>query len=387
MTSPASPAATARAARAWIEARAGDLIDDVAALVALDSPSDDAALLQSAATALADRFALPGATVSAHDGGAGPHLAIDLGRPDVLVLGHYDTVWPAGTAGRRPFAVADDVASGPGVLDMKAAIAMARWALATRQAVDPDRAPNVRISLTPDEEIGNHATRTRLAAWAAQARAVLVLEPPLPGGALKTARKGIATARLAVAGRAAHAGLEPHLGINAAVHAARAALYADALAEHRRGLTVNVGSILAAGPANVVPAAAELEVDVRGWSEADLAGTLAALEAWAASQDGVVISVDGVVHRPPWQRSAASDGALAAARQVGAALGLDLGEGEAGGGSEANLVAASGTPILDGLGPEGAGAHAEHEHISIRSLLDRTALLAGLTLALEQPSG
>lgn len=380
---PPGPAEIARLARAWIQDRAEAMLADVAALVELETPSEDGAALGAAAAALPGLLRIEGGRLASHDGGRAPHLCVDTGEPAVLLLAHYDTVWPVGTAAARPFAVAGDRAEGPGVVDMKASLAMAAWALAARRAVAPEVPPRVRLSLTPDEEIGNPATGARLAAWAAEARAVLVLEPPLPGGALKTARKGIATARLTVAGRAAHAGLEPHLGINAAVHAARAALHADALAEPGRGLTVNVGSIVAEGPANVVPAAAKLEVDVRGWSEADLAGTIGALEAWAAAQDGVGISVDGIVHRPPWRRSAASDALLAAARPVGAALGLDLDEGEAGGGSEANLVAASGTPLLDGLGPEGAGAHAEHEHISVGSLLDRTALLAGLTAALE----
>ncbi len=378
-----------REALMWLKGRRRDLLDDLRALVEQETPSGDPELLRRAASWLADWLGGLGevTVVASHEGG--PHLMVDVGQVEpgrsALVLCHYDTVWPRGTIERRPFSVGVDAAEGPGVLDMKASIVLVRHALEFLLAENVDVPGGVRVFVSSDEELGNPTSDELIRELAGQAKHVLVMEPPLADGRLKTSRKGYASVRLRIGGRAAHAGISPDHGISASVEAARAALFADQL--NAGSTTVNVGVIRSGHRANVVPPEAELLLDVRAANEADLEATLGALRAYRAKSSQARVEVAIMTRRPPMQRVPNMNRLVTSAQRVGAALGMTIREGYTGGVSEGNLAQAAGAPTIDGLGVVGVGPHQEDERICVSSLVERTALHAGMLLDLSRDDG
>jgi glutamate carboxypeptidase len=347
-----------------------DLLDDLALLVSVESPSLDVdALVESAAVVgglIERRLGRPATLV---DGPVGPHVHWSGGgRPRVLLLGHHDTVFPIGTLAERPFAVVDGRATGPGVFDMKAGIVQAIHAVATLD--DPS---GVEILLSCDEEVGSASSRALVEERALACGAVLVLEPSADGGALKTGRKGTGTFEVVIRGRASHAGLDPEKGVNALVEAARQVLDIAELGDPATGTTVTPTVAVAGTADNVVPSEARIRVDVRVLQ----ASEKERIEAWFAARRPVdpdcSIDVSGGIGRPPMPESSS-------ATLFPLALAVDPSiEGRAvGGGSDGNFTAALGVPTLDGLGAVGAGAHADHEYVEVATMPGRVALLAGV---------
>ena len=350
------------------------MLDELAALVSVESFSSDVAAGAACARTVAGlgRELLGGdaEVVTAADGHT--HLRWRFGRPRVVLVGHFDTVWPMGTLRRKPFAIADGRATGPGVFDMKAGIVQGFHALATLASPD-----GVAVLLTGDEEIGSESSRTLIEETARGAAAALVLEPSA-GGALKVARKGVSMYRIAVHGRAAHAGLEPERGVNALVELAHRVVGLGALARPELGTTVTPTLAQAGSAGNVVPAAASLEVDVRALEPEEQRRVDAAIRAVATTVPGAEVVVDGGPNRPPLPASASRQ-LFARAAAAAQRLGLPELQGvTVGGGSDGNFTAAAGTPTLDGLGAVGDGAHAEHEHAVVSAMAERAALLAEL---------
>lgn len=286
-------------------------------------------------------------------------------RP-VLLLCHYDTVWPPGTLQEFPFALEEGVARGPGAFDMKAGIVQGIHAV--RDTEGP-----VTVLFTPDEEIGSPASRSLIEEEALSSRAVLVLEPAGEGGAVKVARKGAALWRLEVQGRAAHAGLEPERGVNAAAELARQMLAVEHLARHEEGTTVSVTTVAGGTAANVIPEGAWCSVDARMWTAGEARRLEEAMAGLTPELPGARIMVTGGLNRGPMERSAAED---LYARLL--KLGHDVGTAEVGGASDGNLTAALGVPTLDGLGAVGGGAHSRDEHVMVGEMPRRAAMLAGL---------
>jgi glutamate carboxypeptidase len=371
---------------AWLEARRADMTALLAALVETESPSDSPSHVDAAGDLFACRAEEAGAAVTrvrCGDAGRAVRALFPGAAPSaepVLLIGHLDTVWPLGTVGSRPFRVEGDVASGPGVFDMKAGLVQGLFALMALVAAG--RAPRrpVVFLATPDEELGSRQSRGVVEAEARGAAAALVLEPAAgPRGALKTARKGVGWYRVTVTGRAAHAGLDPGKGVSAVDEMARVVLACHALADPARGTTLNVGVASGGTRANVVAAEAVCEVDVRV-SGRDEAGRVdAAIRALRSAHPDARLAVEGGLNRPPMERTDATARLLAAAREAAAALGLpDPGETAVGGGSDGNFTSALGVPTLDGLGAVGDGAHAVHEHVRLDRMVERAALLARL---------
>jgi glutamate carboxypeptidase len=357
------------------------LLETIEALVRLESPSGDAAAINRCQKELELRLSDLGGVVTRLSGGpAGDHLRFEIGSGarQVLLLGHIDTVWPVGTLAARPFREEGGRLHGPGVFDMKAGLAMAALALKAL-AEGPDELPGTIVLLvTADEETGSAASRAVIEAEALASVAVLVLEPALPGGALKTSRKGCGEFVLRVSGRAAHAGIEPEKGASAVSELARQIPRIEALQDAAAGTALNVGVIRGGSRPNVVAAAAEAVIDVRVASAAEAARVAGALRALEPVDARTRLAVSGGIDRPPMARSAGAASLFAIARAVAADLGHALGEGGTGGGSDGNLTAALGVPTLDGLGAVGGGAHAADEHVSVADLPWRAALLAGL---------
>jgi glutamate carboxypeptidase len=357
-----------------------ELIETLRLLSSRDAPSGSPAALAPVADLLGSWFASLGGRVTRHESVAGPHLEAEFGPPErpgqyVLVLCHYDTVWPAGTAAARPFRVEGELAHGPGVLDMRGGIVATFRALELLAQLDALHRP-VRVLITADEETGSQASRELIAARARSAEIALVPEPALAGGALKTARKGWSTYRLHVRGRAAHAGLEPEAGVSAIDELVDRLIELRRLADPTTGTTLNCGLVRGGSAANVIADRAEAEIDVRFPDAPEEARIRAAFAALHAARAGAELDVEELHSRPPLERTPAIAAAAERAGALGALLGLELGEGSAGGVSDGNLAAAEGVPVLDGLGPEGGGAHTPYEHVSLSSLVERTALVA-----------
>jgi len=293
------------------------------------------------------------------------HLRWTFGTPRVLVLGHLDTVWPLGTLARWPYRVDGDVATGPGVFDMKAGVAMALHALSQLPSLD-----GVRLLLNVDEEIGSPTSRSLILDSVKGCRATLVCEPA-SGLSVKTARKGIAMYEVSVAGRAAHAGLEPEKGINAAVGLAHAVLALSTLGDASIGTSVTPTVLSAGTTTNTVPAAASVAVDVRAAEPAELDRVDAAVRSLSVPVGSIEVS--GGINRPPLDASSSAELFTRAQRLLPGLQGIAVG-----GGSDGNFTAGAGVPTLDGLGAVGDGAHAEGEHVLLSHLEPRANLLTGL---------
>lgn len=358
---------------------------DLAELVTLETPSGDEPLLDVFCDALCARVeSLGGRVKRTRAPGHGTHVAVTLGDPagsrPVLLLGHYDTVWPRGTTARNPVTTAGGRLSGPGAFDMKAGIVQALAALGRLHA--EAALPPVTLLCTCDEEAGSPSSRELIADHARRASAVLVLEPSLDG-ALKTARKGVARYRVEVRGRSAHAGLDPGAGVDAIAEACTFALAAHALARPAEGTTVSVGTIAGGTGWNVIPAGAVLEVDARAVTAAEAARVDRALHAIPPTDARAGLAVSRLAAWPPMERSPAGAALFSVARECAAGLGIDLEERAAGGASDGNLCAAVGAAVLDGLGAVGGGAHADDEWVDTAAMPVRAALLAELIVALS----
>lgn len=355
-------------------------------LVSYDTPGQDKVRCDALADLMATQLAPLGEVSRITNPHGGDHLRLHIPASGttteeaaVLILCHYDTVWPVGTAAMRPLQVMGDTAFGAGLYDMKASIALSMLALRGIGELGLRLRRPVTWLITSDEEIGSPASRELIEREARSAAQVLVLEPPIEQGSLlKTARKGVGVYNLAITGRAAHAGVEPEKGINALTELAHQILAVEALANHAQGTTVNVGVAQGGSASNVVPAAATMEIDVRVWSAAEADRLEAGFRALRPVLPGAQLLLTGGLNRPPMERTPASIALFKRTQVIGAELGLSLGEGATGGASDGNFTSALGIPTIDGLGAPGQGAHAMHEQINIPRALQRLALLMGL---------
>lgn len=301
------------------------------------------------------------------------------GRGRVLLFGHLDTVFPDGTAAERPYREADGRAYGPGVCDDTGGFLAGLAAARVLDLVGDHGYAELVIALTPDEEVGAPASRHVLAALAAQVDAALCLECARENGDIVGARKGVADVVVDIAGRAAHAGVEPERGVSAAVEAAHLVLELQSLNGRRPGLSVNVGQVSAGERANVVPADARLTVEVRAQRLIDLEEALDHIDERARSPLAAGASITATRRDvcPPLERAATAELAEVAVR-IATTLGLNVGVAATGGASDANFVAATGVRTLDGLGPVGGGDHGVDEWLDLDSVAPRVALLAAL---------
>ncbi|HWD04805.1 MAG TPA: M20 family metallopeptidase [Amycolatopsis sp.] len=373
----------------WVRAHRADLLSDLAGYVGIETPSDDKESLRKGLswvdTWLRERIGEP---ESGRDVDGGPHGDIKVydypgaGEQPVLVLCHYDTVWPLGTLAHWPFTVDGDRATGPGIFDMKSGLVHVVWALRAIDAHDLPR-PALRIVLNGDEELGSPASRPVIEEAARDTRATLVFEASA-SGAVKTSRKGVGLFQVHATGVESHAGLDPTKGASAIDELARAILALHALTDLAAGTTVNVGVISGGTRQNVIAGSAHGEIDVRVASAAEAARVDAGLAALAAHDPRATVKIEGGWNRPVMERSDAIAQLYELARDRAAELGVDLRETSVGGASDGNFVAALGHAVLDGFGAVGDGAHARHEHISVDGMLERTALAADVLYRLGQ---
>ena len=378
---PARPASTiagmgspSTALVARLRERTPEMIEALRALVEVESPTSDLQACAACADTV-DELARELLGVRAErvlvDGRV--HLRWRFGeRARVVLIGHFDTVWPVGTLARWPFERRGGTLTGPGIFDMKAGVVQLLFALA-----QIDNRAGVVVLLTSDEEVGSPTSRELLEVTASGAGAALVLEPSAHG-ALKTERKGVDVYRLEVTGRAAHAGLDPETGANAAVELAHQLVAISVLARSECGTTVTPSLVAAGTASNTVPAHATAHVDVRTRTREEGERVASALMALRPITPDTALAVVKSISVPPLERSSSAE-LFQRAQGLAASLGLPpLAEAAVGGGSDGSVVASFGVPTLDGLGAVGDHAHGEGEFVVVEALAERTALVCAL---------
>lgn len=369
-------------------------LTDLAALVAIDSGSYSPAGVNRVADWTQDRLLRLGFAVErtspapAHAHPVGDvliarkpgRLPVAEGGRRVLLVAHMDTVFDDGTATERPFALDGVLARGPGVSDDKGGLLAGLTALEILQEAGSEQYAELVFLATPDEEIGSPASRPVTEAAARGAHFALALECARENGDVVVARKGVADFRVTVTGRAAHAGIEPERGANAALAAAHLVVALQALNGHWDDVTVNVGVVRAGTRTNIVCPEAELHVEVRSATAAGIAAARTAIQAAAArpAVPGTTATVEQLDICPPMEDTPVSRRMLDRARKIAAGLGILLDGAATGGVGDANFISGIGVPTLDGLGPVGGADHTPEEWLDTATVPVRVALLASL---------
>ncbi len=342
------------------------LLKDLEALVRCESPSEDLAAC-SEVVRLASGIAenLLGSPGRILDIKGRPVFWWGDENPEVVLLGHLDTVWPKGSF-EPIWDVTGDIVRGPGIFDMKAGFIQALYAL---QGVKG----SVALIATTDEETGSATSRELIEEVSRNSRAVLVLEAAVDGK-VKIGRKGTSMYQVTLHGKAAHAGLEPEKGVNATREIATIVLHMATLEDPSKGTTV-VPTVLRSGnTTNTVPDHATLDIDIRSYSQAELVRVDQAIRALKPQNSEARIEISGGLNRPPLELSS-TQSLYKRAAKVARAMGFELGAASVGGASDGNFAAAAGANVLDGLGAVGAGAHALSEWASVKELSARSEFL------------
>src|SRR5271170_246895 len=368
----------------YLSQRQDQIVDTIRDLVEIESPSDNKPAVDRIAAFLAPKFeALGGRTRLHRSTDFGDNLQIDFAaeatRKPVLLLGHYDTVYPLGTLASMPCKIENGRLCGPGVLDMKSGIALMLHAIAALQAWHGQLPRPVTVFLVSDEEVGSHSSRKITEVLAKGSAGVLVLEPAAGlRGAVKTARKGVGEYMLRVKGVAAHAGLDPGKGHSAILELARQIAVVSKLNHLQQGISVNPGIVQGGTRTNVVAAEASVGIDARIKSAKQASGLDRKLRSLKPFDKHCRLEMTGGINRLPMERTAGVAALYEKAHHIARQVGWKLEEASVGGGSDGNFTAGMGIPTLDGLGGVGDGAHAVHEFILINELPRRALLLAGM---------
>ncbi len=354
--------------------------------VNLDSGTHDRDLVEAAGTFIANEFdnvfgqlawvpsndeQIPDTYVARFNGTAGRK---------VVMLGHHDTVYGAGTTSTRPFRIDGQRAVGPGVMDMKGGVVLALFAVKVLHKAGITDLPSIVFVGNPDEEIGSPTSRSTIESEASGADLVLVLEPGREAGSIQTTRKGVGMYEMVVTGVSAHAGARPEDGRSAVLELAHKTISLHGLNDLEHGTTVNVGVVHGGTRRNVVADRAEALIDLRATTASHAESADAAIRAIAQSVtvEGTRTTLTGGMNRPPMEKTDRTDRALAVGQSLASEMGLQFMEVSSGGGSDGNFTASLGVPTLDGLGPVGRHAHSPDEWMDISTVADRMALVAGL---------
>jgi glutamate carboxypeptidase len=350
-------------------------------IVALESPSSNKAAVDACIAFVAEQLRALGAEVqSVPQTSAGNHLLASWSGDaqddrQFLSILHLDTVWPLRTLDNMPLHEADGKLYGPGVYDMKASAAMTLIALKVLQESGLKPCYPIRMLFTSDEEMGSETSRSLIEAEALKSALVLVMEPAMAGGQLKTFRKGVGDFNIVAHGRAAHAGVDHQKGVNAIEELAQQIIRLQAMTDYSQGTTINTGMIRGGSASNVVPERAEMIVDFRVSKVSEGQRVESVIKDLQPILSGTRLDISGGLNRPPMERTPTMIATFEQAKRLGASIGLNLEEGSTGGGSDGNFTGALDIPTLDGIGAIGDGAHASHEHVVIESLVDRMTLL------------
>jgi glutamate carboxypeptidase len=368
----------------YFESRLDAMVQTIRSFVEIESPSDHKPAADRMGAFLAGTFEALGGKARLHRTDEyGDNLQLDFSgdkksRP-VLLLGHFDTVYPMGTLANMPCRLDDGRLHGPGVLDMKSGIALMLYAIEALKTWHKELPRPVTVFLVSDEEVGSNSSRKITEALARESAAVFVLEPAAGlRGAVKTARKGVGDYTLTVTGVAAHAGLDPAKGHSAILELARQITAISKFNDLAHGISVNPGVIRGGTRTNVIAAEATIEIDVRITQAKQAKGLDRKFHALKPFDKRCKITIEGGINRLPMERNTGVAALYEKAQAMAKQAGWKLEEATVGGGSDGNFTAGIGIPTLDGMGGVGEGAHAVHEHIVISELPRRALLLAGM---------
>jgi glutamate carboxypeptidase len=366
----------------YLKQRQDDMILSLEMLVKSESPSDSKELVDQCGELLQRMFGehlqlSPEVFPQTH---VGNHYKYTFGSGDeqILMLGHFDTVWDKG---RLSYRLEGNKAYGPGIFDMKGGIIQALWALISLKQLGIRLRKKIVFLLTSDEEIGSHSSRHLIEAEAAKSAAVLVMEPSVSlTGALKTARKGLGIYHLKITGFSSHAGNDHNIGISAIEELAHQIIRLQKITDYAQGTTVNVGTVKGGGRVNVVADYAEADIDLRIASRSEAAKNDALIRNLLPVIKGTSIEVTGGINRPPFEKTEEIQQLVTKAQQIAVSLGFQLDDVSVGGASDGNFTASLGIPTLDGLGAVGDGPHALHEHVLLDHIPYRAALIAHMLM-------
>lgn len=364
----------------FFENNLGEMLTDIRELVESESPSNDSSLLRKCSEKVEEivqkRLGLKPEKIEVPD--KSPILVFTLGdikkAKPALLLSHYDTVHSKGVIESFPFTNNNQRLTGPGVFDMKTGLVQGIWALKYLKDKGILERP-VQLMCTPDEEVGSKGSRKAIEDHARQSEYVIVLEPS-SAGMIKTSRKGTGRFSIKVIGRAAHAGLEPEKGINAIAELSSLVLKIQELNRNDKETTVNVGRIRGGTATNVVPAEAEIDIDIRVWSQDEADRIEEAFKSLQPKNPETKILVEGSFDRPPMRSTEKTNELVRKVKDLSSELGKELGDTAVGGASDGNLVAPLGIPVMDGFGAVGGGAHSISEYVMVEEIPFRSALVS-----------
>ncbi len=388
---PAAAREAAPAVRSYFDGQRQEMIDLLRRLALSESPTDRPDVQAEIRSLLTEQLIAAGCQVDLVPGGRqGDHLVArptdgQEDGPTQLLVGHYDTVWPLGTLRSMPVRLDNGRLRGPGVYDMKGGLVLIIYALRALRDLGLRPAVAPLVFMNSDEEVGSPTSTPHIAQLARGANRALILEPAEgPTGRIKTARKGVGHFKLRIRGVAAHAGMEPEKGASAVLELAHVVQRVHALNDPERGISINVGVISGGNRSNVVPADGMANVDIRAYHTADAQEIRAAVEAIEPIAPGIEIRLEDWLFHDPLERTPRNRTLWDLTQRTGRLVGLELEETAVGGGSDGNTTSLS-TATIDGLGPRGAGSHADYEFVEAASLPERAALLTLLLLAPPLP--
>lgn len=375
----------------YLQLRQDEMLALLKVLVEHESPTDSKRAIDKLGKLVEQELIELGAKVEVlHQKSAGDHIRAEFDlRKDretdeqALVLCHMDTVWPVAECIKRPFRIDKGKVYGPGAYDMKAGIVMGFYAVKAVKELNLNTNLRTVFILNSDEETQSHNSRELIEEESRKSKYVLGLEPRFPSGSLVTARKSVSTMTLEITGKAAHAGAAPDKGVSAVREMVLQVIKLHRLSDQRKGTTVSVGILSAGSRPNIIPAAARAVIDVRVSTPEEDARIKKALKSIEPILPGTSVKISGAEERPLWARTPQSSALFERVRIIGEGLGLKLVESSSGGVSDVNFAGALGIPAIDGLGPDGDGAHAENEHVDLSTFVPNTALIAELLCILD----
>jgi glutamate carboxypeptidase len=367
----------------WLASQQEAMLSLLGDAVNIDSGSYDKAGVDTVGDLFIDFFAQNGLLTSRepHERfGDAIHVRLDDNRPNekpVVLMGHRDTVFPKGEAGRRPFRIENGRAYGPGVVDMKGGLVLNAFVLAAFKRFGGAPAPLAGL-ITSDEEIASPSSRPVIERVARQARCVLNSEPGRPSGSVVTGRKGGVFLVFEVTGKAAHSGANFEKGVSAIGELAHKVVAMHGLTDLARGITVNVGIVKGGQSVNTTAPHAEGQIDLRYVKPEDRARALAALQAIVDKSyvPGTTAKLEIRGEFLPLTSTPEAEQLFATYQGAAADAGLTVGGEFTGGCADSGFTAAVGCPTLCGTGPVGANAHTPEEFLEVATLVPRAQAMA-----------
>ncbi|PFG04514.1 M20 family metallopeptidase [Bacillus sp. es.034] len=369
----------------FIKDKEAEMVDLLKQIVEHETPTANKELTDKLGAWIAEQFTrlTGGRTETIVNEQYGNHIRAEWGEGEeqILFLAHFDTVWPEGTIQEKPFRIVDGKAFGPGVFDMKGGIIQGLFAVHALHSLGKKLNKRVVFLFNSDEELGSPTSQELIEKEAARSERVFVLEPAMSTeGALKTSRKGVGIFQLKVDGKPAHSGIDPEKGVSAIGEIASQISYLHSLTDLSIGTTVNVGTVNGGTSSNVIAATAVAEIDLRVKAQEEFERVIPMIENLEPQDERTSLVVTGGINRPPLERTEEVRKMFQNAKSLAEQyLGFELKEKETGGGSDGNFSAQL-APTLDGLGAVGDGAHANHEHLIVKEMPVRSALVALLLL-------